>query len=130
MGAEGPLGQSSRISATKGAWLRLTPSLLLVELKSVPISIPSHCPFHADLGQGAGRLEVRQLMAPGSAHAPPGAWLCEGSLQPNPELHGKPCAAVPPRSLPRWAEAHSLPAVTIGGRGATLRPGPREVGGG
>lgn len=101
MGAEGPLGQSSRISATKGAWLRLTPSSPLVEeLKSVPISSPSHCPFHADLGQGAGRLEVRQLMAPGSAHAPPGAWLWEGSLRPNPELHGKPRAAVPPYSLP------------------------------
>lgn len=40
-------------------------SHLVNKLKNYKVSLPSHCPFHVDLGQGAAGLDVRQLWTPG-----------------------------------------------------------------
>lgn len=84
-----------------------------------------HCPVHPDQGQSIARLKIQMATGPWLALILGGLVL----LHPNPGLNAS-LAQPLLRILFLWVEARSFPAVTIGGRGATLHPGPREVRGG
>lgn len=89
---------------------------------------PPKCP-HQSWPPGGWKVRGQTAVGSWSAHVSPGAWLRRAPC-PLTQGHTASRAQPFPSGLSPRAEAHSLPAVTIGGQGATLRPGPREVRGG
>lgn len=102
-------------------------NLAYIQLKNYKVSWPSHCPFHADLSwKVRGQTAVGSQVSPCISRGPAlGGSSAPQARAARPAPHGRSSTL-----SPHWAEAHSLPPMTIGGQGATLRPGPREVGGG